>query len=133
MKYEQIRDSIKESSRRIFWYDSKGKLLVVDSSKSSSRKKLLKTKYEGLLYRLSITFHKEGKFGQGGPLAVRCAKFNLEDGTIQKIKDKQSGIVWFDKDYLETRRKWNDNWLNIIIIRLLEGFKFGFGIDMYPI
>jgi hypothetical protein len=131
MKYEQIRDSIKESGRRIFWYDSKGKLLVVDSSKSSSRKKLLKTKYEGLLYRLSITFHKGDKFGQGGPIAVRCAKFNFEDGSLQKIKDKQNGIYWFGRRWLETQRKWNENWLNIIIIKLLRGFKFGFGIDLF--
>ena len=57
MKYEEIRDSIKESGRKIFWFDSKGKELVVDSSKSNSRKKILKTKYQGIVYRLSITFH----------------------------------------------------------------------------
>ena len=44
MKYEEIRDSIKGSGRKIFWFDSKGNELVVDTSKSSSRKKLLKSK-----------------------------------------------------------------------------------------
>jgi hypothetical protein len=34
MKYEEIRDSIKESGRKIFWFDSKGNELFVDSSKS---------------------------------------------------------------------------------------------------
>lgn len=131
MKYEQIRDSIKDSKRRIFWYDSKGKLLIVDSSKSASRIKLLKTKYEGLLYRLSITFHSGRKLGQGGPLAVRCAKFNLEDKIISKIKDKQNGIYWFGRKWLEIQRKWNENWLNIIVLDLIEGKKFGFGIEMY--
>ena len=131
MKYEQIRDSIKESGRRIFWFDSKGKLLVIDSSKSSSRKKLLKTKYEGVVYRLSITFHSGKKLGQGGPLAVRCAKFNLEDDIISKVKDKQNGIYWFDAGWLETRRKWNETWLNIIVSKLVKGKQFGFGIEMY--
>ena len=131
MKYEEIRDSIKDSGRRIFWYDSKGNLLVVDSSKSKSRNKLLKTKYKGLLYRLSITFHVGNKLGQGGPLAVRCSKFNLENKVISKIKDEQNGIFWFSRDWLETRRKWNESWLNIIILKLIKGIKFGFGIKMF--
>jgi hypothetical protein len=131
MSYEEIRDSIKESGRRIFWYDSKGKLLVVDSSKKESRKKLLKTKYEGLLYRLSITFHIGNKLGQGGPLAVRCTKFNLEDGKISRIRDKQNGVIWFSKNLLETSRKWKENWLDLIILDLLKGMTFGFGIKKF--
>jgi hypothetical protein len=133
MKYEQIRDSIKESGRRLFWYGSNSKLLVVGPSKTITRIQIKNTKYEGLLYRLSITFHKGDKLGQGGPIAVRCAKFNLEDNTLRKIKDKQNGIIWFDKEWLETQRKWNDNWLNLILLDLIDGFKFGFGIDMYPL
>jgi len=131
MKYEEIRDSIKESGRKIFWFDSKGNELVVDSSKSSSRKKLLKSKYQGIVYRLSITFHSGNKLGQGGPLAIRCAKFNVEDKTISKVKDKQNGNVWFDGEWLETRRKWNETWLKIIASDLVKGKKFGFGIEMY--
>jgi hypothetical protein len=131
MKYEEIIDSIKESGRRIFWYDSKGNELVVDSSKSNSRKKIFKTKYQGIVYRLSITFHSGNKLGQGGALAVRCAKFNVEDKTISKVKDKQNGIIWFDGEWLETRRKWNETWLKIIATDLVKGKKFSFGIDMY--
>jgi hypothetical protein len=131
MKYEQIRDSIKQSGRTIFWYDSNGKLLVVDSSKNKSRKKLLQTKYKGLVYRLSITFHTGNKLGQGGPLAVRCVKFNIDNSIINKIKDEQNGIFWFDKKWLEIQRKWNEKWLNLIILKLIKGLKFGFGIKMY--
>lgn len=61
--YEDIKNSIKESGKLIYWYTEDGKLLVVDSSKKASRKKLLKTKYEGNLYRFSITFHRGQKFG----------------------------------------------------------------------
>lgn len=62
-KYEKIKNAIKESGKLIYWYTEDGKLLVVDSSKKASRKKLLKTKYEGNLYRFSITFHRGQKFG----------------------------------------------------------------------
>jgi hypothetical protein len=131
VKYETIRDSIRESNRLIFWYDSKGKLLVVDSSKSSSRKKLLKTKYNGKLYRLSITFHTGNKLGQGGPVAVHCRTFEIDNKVITKINEKQNGIVWFGRKWLETRRKWDEIWLDIIIEQLIEGMKFSFGIKMF--
>lgn len=131
MNYEEIRDSIKKSGRRIFWYDSKGKLLIVDSSKSNSKKKLLKIKYEGLLYRLSITFHKGNKLGQGGPIAVRCAKFNLEDGVVKRIKDNQNGIFWISKNRLERNKKWDEEWLDVIIYKLIKGTTFSFGIKMF--
>jgi hypothetical protein len=132
-KYEKIRDSLKESGKLIYWYDSKGKLLVTDSSKKESRKKLLKTGYEGDLYRLSITFHTGERVGQGGPIAIHCRTFKIEDGEIQKVRGYKNGIIWFEKDWLITMRKWQDVWLNIIIKKLLGNFKFGIGIKTYPI
>jgi hypothetical protein len=129
--YEEIRQSIKDSGRLIFWYDAKGKLLVVDSSKSASRKKLLKTKYEGETYRLAITFHTGTHFGQGGQLAVHCRKFIIEDNKIIKVKGDKNGTIWFEKDWLETRRKWDELWLDIIINRLINNFNFGIGIYRY--
>ncbi len=132
-KYDKIRDGLKESGKLIYWYDSKGNLLVTDSSKSSSRKKLLKTKYSGDLYRLSITFHSGTKVGQGGPIAVHCRTFKLEDGNITKIPGYKNGIVWFDKSWLETRRKWDDIWLKIIVDKLMGNLKFAIGIYVYPL
>lgn len=127
-KYDKIRDSLKESGKLIYWYDSAGNLLVTDSSKSSSRKKLLKTKYSGDLFRLSITFHSGTKIGQGGPIAVHCRTFKLEDNEITKVPGYKNGIVWFDKQWLETRNMWKDIWLKIIVDKLIKNFKFGIGI-----
>jgi hypothetical protein len=132
-KYDNIKNSIKESGKLIYWYDANGQLLVVDSSKSSSRKKLLKTKYKGNLFRLSITFHTGDHIGQGGPLAVHCRTFKIDDSKIIKISGNKNGIVWFNKEWLETRRVWSDNWLKIIIKKLMGGFKFGIGIEIFPI
>jgi hypothetical protein len=131
--YEKIRDSLKQSGKLIYWYDSKGNLLVTDDSKSSSRKKLLKTNYEGELFRLSITFHSGKKVGQGGPVAVHCRTFKLEDDTIIKIPGNKNGIIWFDKTYLETARKWKEAWLTIIIKKLMGNHKFGYAIYRFPI
>jgi hypothetical protein len=132
--YEEMRDAIKQSGRLIFWYDSKGNLLVVDSSKKSSRIKLLKTKYEGDLYRLSITFHTGKRFGQGGPLAVHCKTFKIEDGKIIKIKNPdKNGIVWFRKKWLESQSMWEERWLDAIILSLRRKYNFKFGISTYPI
>ncbi len=130
-RYEKIRQSIKDSGRLIYWYDAKGKLLVVDSSKSASRKKLLKTKYEGDLYRLALTFHKGEMLGQGGPIAVHCRTFKLEDKQIIKVPGNKNGVIWFEKDWLETNRVWEELWLQIIIKKLTGSFKFGFGIYMF--
>jgi hypothetical protein len=129
--YEKIKQSIKDSGRLIYWYDAKGTLLVVDSSKSASRKKLIETNYEGELYRLALTFHTGIKFAQGGPIAVHCRKFNLIDKKIIKIQSKKNGIIWFNKDYLETRRKWDETWLKIIINQLRGNLELGFGITDY--
>ncbi len=126
--YEKIKQSIKDSGRLIYWYDAKGKLLVVDSSKSASRKKLLKTNYEGELYRLALTFHTGNKYGQGGPIAVHCRKFNLIDKKIIKIQGKKNGIIWFNKGFLETERIWDNSWLEIIIKKLRGNLELGFGI-----
>ena len=136
-KYDKIRDTIKESGKLIYWYDSNGKLLVTDSSKSASRKKLLKTKYEGNLFRLSITFHTGKKVGQGGPIAVHCRTFNLEKNdsvkTIVKVPGYKNGIVWFDKKWLEVEREWDETWLKIIVKKLMGNLKFGIAITTFPI
>jgi hypothetical protein len=132
--YEEIRDSIRNSGKLIYWYDSNGNLLIVDSSKKSSRNKLLKTKYDGDLFRLSITFHTGTKFGQGGPLAVNCKTFKIENGKIIKVKNPdKNGIVWFRKSWLESQGKWKENWLNMIILKLRRKYNFKFGISTYPI
>jgi hypothetical protein len=132
--YEDIKNSIKESGKLIYWYTEDGRLLVVDSSKKASRKKLLKTKYEGNLYRFSITFHRGEKFGQGGELAVHCRHFKVEDGKIIKITQyNKNGTIWFRKRWLEAQRKWDDHFLERIIRGFNQGFKFGFGIYIFPI
>jgi hypothetical protein len=132
--YDDIKKEIKESGKLIYWYSDKGKLLVTDSSKSASRKKLLKTKYEGYLYRFSITFHTGKKYMQGGPLAVNVRYFNVEDGKIKKITGEgQNGTIWFKKEWLEAQTKWENRWLERIVSKMMKGYKFGIGLYIYPI
>jgi hypothetical protein len=130
--YNEIKNYLKESGKFIYWYSVDGKLLVVDSSKKSSRKKLLKTKYEGDLFRLSMTFHTGKKFGQGGPIAINCRTFRLEDGKIIKVPGDKNGVFWFDKRWLEGQSRWNSFWIEDIIRKLRsKNFKFGIGIKLY--
>jgi hypothetical protein len=135
--YEKIKKYLRDSERLIYWYDSHGKLLIVDSSKSESRKKLLKKNYTGELFRLAITFHTGLVVGQGGPLAVRCRHFYINNKIIHKIpNDKDSdknGIIWFRKEWLDLKRKgWSDEWLEIIIDKIKKkSFRFGLGIHHF--
>lgn len=130
--YNELKKYLKDSGKFIYWYSADGKLLVVDSSKKSSRKKLLKTKYQGDLFRLSMTFHTGKKFGQGGPIAINCRTFRLEDGKIIKVPGDKNGVIWFDNDFLQSRRQWKNLWLDIIIKRLKStNFKFGIGVNLF--
>jgi adenylate kinase len=129
----QIRHELKGSGKLIYLYNSNGKLLVTDSSKSSSRKKLLKSNYSGDLYRLSITFHSGKKDGQGGQIAVHCRTFNVDDGLIHKVHGNKNGIVWFDKKWLKTEKKWNEEWLKKIVKKLMGKHKFDSDTYVFPL
>jgi len=137
--YEEIKNKLIESGKLIYYFkgeklkkdDDSPSLLVVASSKEEGRKELLKTGYQGIVYRLSITFHTGKMLGEGGPLGVKCTKFNVEGNEIKKIKDKQTGTYWFGQKWLEIQRQFKEGWLNIIAIHLVQGKTFGFGIEMY--
>ncbi len=129
----QIRDELKGAGKLIYLYDNKGKLLLTDTSKSSSRKKLLKTKYSGDLYRLSLTFHSGKKADQGGQIAVHCRTFNVDDGLISKVHGNKNGIVWFDKKLLKTEKKWNESWLNKIVKKLRGNHEFDSETYVFPL
>ena len=125
--YEKIKNKIKDSQELIYWYDMNGTIILIDSSKNESKKKIKKLKYNGLLYRLSITFHTGEKFGQGGVLSVECVVFNLENKNITKVMPSKNGNIWFDLDWLE-RMGWNQKYLNIIVKKLKGNHEFGIGI-----
>ena len=131
-EYDEIKNLIKESGRLIYWFDSNNKLLVVDSSKTSSKHKIIKKKYEGLLYRLSITFHTGTKVGQGGPLSISCRVFYLKDNNITKSTEKnKEGTIWFEKKWLERKGEWNEKWLEMIVKKLRSKFEFKIGIYLF--
>lgn len=146
LDYDEIKNSIKESGKLIYWFDSNNKLLVTDSSKTSSKKKVSKIKYNGILYRLSITFHTGKKIGQGGQLSVTCRLFYLKDNKLIKINNdsesvdlsanknnlkNKNGVIWFEKKWLERKGVWNDKWLEMIIKKLGSGFEFKIGIYLF--
>ena len=137
--YEEIKNKLIDSGKLIYYFKGEKlksdnelpELLVITSSKEEGRKELLKTGYQGIVYRLSITFHTGKLLGQGGPLGVNCTKFNVEGDKIKKIKDKQTGIYWFGQKWLESQRSFKEKWLSLISLDLVEGKTFGFGIEMY--
>lgn len=142
LNYDEIKNSIKKSGKLIYWFNSNNKLLVVDSSKSLSKKKITKIKYDGLLYRLSITFHTGTKIGQGGQLSIICRLFHLKNNKLIKIDNdgeplsdnnlkNKNGVIWFEKRWLERRGKWNDKWLEMIIKKLCSNFQFKIGIYLF--
>lgn len=125
--YNNIKANIKNSNKLIYWYDKKGNLLLTDLKKKESKDKIKKINYDGLLYRLNITFHNESNYGQGGPLAVNCNVFSKKDQNISKIVNNKNGIIYFEKDWLE-RKNWNEKWLDIIAKKLAGKFEFKLGI-----
>jgi len=130
-KWDKIKQSIIDSGRLIFYFsDDKDNIepLVVGKSKTETRKEMSKLPYEGKLYRLSITFHTGEKMAQGGPMAVHVREFIKKGSKITVSKSNKNGIIWFDKTYLETSRKWDEAKLKIIMKRILGNFTFGYAI-----
>jgi hypothetical protein len=130
----QIKPEIKKNPA-IYWYNNNGKLLLSGNSKSQTKEKIKKIKYEGLLYRLHITFHTGTKGGQGGPVAVRVAVFDKKNKEVKRTYEgdyyQKNGVVWFPKNMLE-RRGWNDKYLNLIINNLKDNeLKFKGGLVMF--
>jgi len=125
--YNNIKNEIKNSGKLIYWYNEDGHLILNDSKKKESKNKIKKINYNGILYRLNITFHRGDKYGQGGPLAVKCKLFNKEHKTITKIDNNKNGIIYFEKDWLE-RKNWNKKWLDIIVKKLNGKFEFKLGV-----
>jgi hypothetical protein len=130
----QIKPEIKKNPA-IYWYNNNGKLLLSGNSKSQTKEKIKKIKYEGLLYRLHITFHTGTKGGQGGPVAVRVAVFDKKNKQVKRTYEgdnyQKNGVVWFDKNMLEIRG-WNNKYLDLIIYKLKNNkLKFKGGIVMF--
>jgi hypothetical protein len=129
--FNELKQEIKESGNIIYWYDKNGKILLVDTNKSSSKKKINKLDYNGMLYRLVITFHSGTKYGQGGVLAVNCRTFNKETSNkITKVKGYKNGIIWFTREWLE-RRGWNEKYLMIIVKKLIGSLEFKISINLF--
>ena len=133
--YEDIKNKLKESKKLVYWLDEKGNILLVDSSKTKSKEKIKKVKYNGILFRFNISFHTGSKAWQGGPIAMHTTVFNKELKELSNVKntqfDHKNGIIWFDKDYLEMKG-WKENYINIAHkILTKKSFKFNIGIYIF--
>lgn len=128
--YNTIRNNINHSEHLVYWYDKDGHLLLVDNDKKSSKIKIKKINYNGILYRLNISFHTGTRYGQGGPLAVNCRIFNKENKTITKIKGNKNGVIWFDKKWLENMN-WKQKYLDIIIKKLKNKLEFKIAVYIF--
>jgi hypothetical protein len=115
---KDIKNSIKESGNKVFWFDTTTKLLVTGETKSDTKKKVekLKLKEGTQLYRLVIEFHSGKKPNQHGQICVIIKTFVI-DNKITKFdntwKKNSNGYVWFDDEFLEER-----NWKNIYLNHL---------------
>ena len=130
-EWSKLKEQLKAGDT-IYWYDEKGKLLLSDNSKTKAQKKIKKIKYEGVLYRLVMSFHTGKLLGQGGPLAIHCQVFKKENDKLTKIRPKSTGFVWFPLSYLE-RSGWKPRFLNYIVEKLIGGLEFGFGVYNFRI
>lgn len=126
--FNEIKKSIKESGKLIYWFDNNGNIILIDSDKNGSKKKVTKMKnIEGALFRLNITFHSGDKPGQGGPLAVNVRTFEKENNTIIAKAGYKNGTIWFDRTYIE-RNGWNEKYMKMtymIVTRKTFEFKIG--------
>lgn len=115
-------------NNRIYWFNFKGKKLVVDSSKNNSKKKLIKqlkniSKID--LIRLEITFHKGNKVFQGGPIKLNFKTFFYESKILKKnIISGKNGPIWIDNHWLKlnninTKKKLN-NLIDNIVKKVLK-------------
>jgi hypothetical protein len=124
--YSDVRAKIKETAT-IYWFNKDGNLLLTGLSKSKTKKIIKKEKYEGNLYRLSLSFHSGEKKFQGGPLAVKCVLFEKKENKVSKVTSKKNGTIWIEKKYLESSG-FSKKMLDIIIDRLKGKLEFSFGI-----
>jgi hypothetical protein len=125
-EYVDVRAQIKETAT-VYWYDANGNLLITGLSKRDTKKMIKKRKYEGNLYRLSLSFHSGEKKFQGGPLAVKCVLYDKKENKVSKVTSKKNGIVWIEKEYLESSG-FSKKMLDIIIKKLKGKLEFSFGI-----
>jgi hypothetical protein len=124
--YSDVRTKIKETAT-IYWFNQDGNLLLTGLSKSKTKKLIKKEKYEGNLYRLSLSFHSGEKKFQGGPLAVKCVLYEKKENKVSKVTSKKNGTIWIEKDYLESSG-FSKKMLDIIIKKLKGKLEFSFGI-----
>jgi len=125
--YTTIKTAIKDSGKIIYWYDKNGKLLLTDNKKKVSKNKIKKLNYTGILFRLSISFHRGDIYGQGGQLAVKSVLFEKENNQVKRMASKKNGFIWFEKSWLE-KKNWQEKWLDLIVKKLMGKFEFGLGV-----
>ena len=127
-----IKNSIKESGKKVFWFDSSGKLLISGEDKASTKNQIkkLKLKDGSKLFRLIIEFHSGQKAEHPGKICVITKTFIFENDSVKdnNWKENSNGYVWFDDDFL-LRRGWKNYYINTIVNKIIKGslkFKFGF-------
>ncbi len=135
---KDIKNSIKESGKKVFWYDTSTtpKLLVSGETKIETKKKIekLKLKEGTQLYRLVIEFHSGKKPDQHGQICIDIKTFIIDNKIVKfdnTWKKNSNGYIWFDDDYLE-EYKWKNIYLNNIVNKInKDKFKFKFGLVLY--
>lgn len=129
MKYTDIKNKIKNNLDFIFWVDKKGKILVKGRETIKTLKDLSKKKYEGLVYKLYLSFHTGKKLDQGGVIAINTVEYLKEKKDIKATHNSnKSGRFWIKKDYLE-RNGWNELYIKVVGKKVgNKSFKYNFGI-----
>lgn len=133
--FESIKNEIKESEKKVFYYDINNKLLVSASSKDEADKMLLKLKLKdgSKLLRAEIVFFSGKKAEHPTKLAVIIRTYIIDNGNIKKEswQSNSNGYIWFDDLFLE-RRGWANFYIPNIIKKVIAGeIKFKFGIIYY--
>ncbi len=133
---KDIKNLINKSGNKVFWYDTKGKLLISGEKKSDTSKLIekLKLKNGTNLIRLVIEFHSGNKLGQGGKICIVIKTYTVNDIKPKfnnSWKSKVNGKIWFDDKFLE-EYGWKNYYLSNIINKInTDKLKFMFGIFLY--
>ena len=132
MSITDIKNLIKESGKKVFWYDSSAKLLVSGENKTETKNQIKKLKLKDgtKLFRLLIEFHSGQKAEHPGKICIITKTFIIENGVVKENiwKENSNGYIWFDDDFLQ-RRGWKNYYINTIVSKINKGtikFKFGF-------
>jgi len=107
---------------RILWFDFNNNKILIDSSKTKSKKRILKKfkKKSINLIRLEISFHKGTGNFQGGPIKINFRTFHIYKKLYRKHIAGLNGPIWIDNHWLKLNNINKKSLFNRLIKKIIK-------------